>query len=102
MVEPFNLKEEREQGHFDGAMNFVFKKERGEVDSWVAELDEATMEQGIGETAVAFKVSHSRSTNATRLVLRVYADCFLFFFNCYFFFSFLSICSEQKLEIEDG
>ena len=37
-------------------MNFVFTKERGEVDAWLADLDEAAMEKGIGEASKAFKV----------------------------------------------
>ena len=36
-------------------MNYVFKKEHGEVDAWVADLDEATVEQAIGEAALAEK-----------------------------------------------
>ena len=55
-MEPFNLREEREVGHFDENMNFVFKKERGEVDAWLATMDEATIEKGIGEASVAIKV----------------------------------------------
>jgi len=37
-------------------MNFVFKKEHGEVDAWLASMDEASMEKSIGEAALA-KVS---------------------------------------------
>lgn len=37
-------------------MNFVFQKEKSEVDAWVAGLDEAAMEQAIGEAAAAMKV----------------------------------------------
>ena len=29
VMEPFNLKDERERGHFDENMNFVFKKDTG-------------------------------------------------------------------------
>ena len=36
-------------------MNYVFKKEKGEVDAWVAEMDEVAMEQAIGEAAKAVK-----------------------------------------------
>jgi hypothetical protein len=50
------LKNEREGGgHFDENMNYVFQKERGEVDAWVAEMDEASMEKSIGEAAHALK-----------------------------------------------
>jgi hypothetical protein len=38
-------------------MNFVFQKEKGEIDAWLADMDEAAMEQGIGEAAKALKVS---------------------------------------------
>jgi hypothetical protein len=38
-------------------MNFVFKKERGEIDAWLANMDESTMEQSIGEAADALRVS---------------------------------------------
>lgn len=37
-------------------MNFVFQKEKGEIDAWLADMDEAAMEQGIGEAAKALKV----------------------------------------------
>ena len=57
MIEPFNLKDEREGGHFDENMNYVWKKEQEEPDAWVADLDEAAMEKAIGEAASALKVS---------------------------------------------
>jgi hypothetical protein len=43
VMEPFNLKEERENGFYDEGGNYVFRDERQEVDAWVADLDEATM-----------------------------------------------------------
>ena len=49
------MADEREGGHFDENMNYVFKKEKGEVDAWVAEMDEVAMEQAIGEAARAVK-----------------------------------------------
>ena len=55
LIEPFNLKNERESGYFDENMNYVFKKEKGEVDAWLADLDEATVEAAIGEAAAAEK-----------------------------------------------
>jgi hypothetical protein len=54
-IEPFNLKNERDGGYFDEDMNYVFKKESGEVDAWIANLDEATVEAAIGEAAAAEK-----------------------------------------------
>jgi CD2 antigen cytoplasmic tail-binding protein 2 len=54
-IEPFNLKNEREGGYFDENENYVFKKEIGEVDAWVAGLDEQTIEAAIGEAAAAEK-----------------------------------------------
>ncbi len=42
---PFNLKEDREGGRFDDNMNYVWAKEHREVDTWLADLDEATMER---------------------------------------------------------
>jgi len=36
-------------------MNYVFKTERGEIDAWVAEMDEVAMEKAIGEAAMAVK-----------------------------------------------
>ena len=45
VIEPFNLKDERDGGHFDSDMNYVWSKERREVDTWLADLDEATMEK---------------------------------------------------------
>ena len=37
-------------------MNYVFKKEKGEIDAWVAGMDEFSMEKAIGEAALAMKV----------------------------------------------
>jgi hypothetical protein len=55
-MEPFNMKEERQMGNIDENFNFTFARERGEVDAWLADLDEASMEKGIGEAATAMKV----------------------------------------------
>jgi hypothetical protein len=55
-MEPFNMREERQQGNIDENFNFVFKKDKGEMDAWLADLDEASMEKGIGEAAAAFRV----------------------------------------------
>lgn len=49
------MKNEREGGYFDENQNYVFKKERGEVDAWIAGLDEQTVEAAIGEAALAEK-----------------------------------------------
>jgi len=43
VMEPFNLKEERENGYYDDGGNYVSRDEHKEVDAWVADLDEATM-----------------------------------------------------------
>jgi hypothetical protein len=40
-------------------MNYVWLKEPGEVDRWIADLDEAEMEKSIGEAAKSLKVSMS-------------------------------------------
>ncbi|XP_074596753.1 CD2 antigen cytoplasmic tail-binding protein 2 homolog holn1 [Brevipalpus obovatus] len=41
---PFNLREERTEGHFDEAGNFIFKKESGLVqDSWVQDVDKCQL-----------------------------------------------------------
>ena len=53
---PFNLRDEREAGHFDENMNFVWTRENEEPDAWLADMDEATMEKSIGEAALAMKV----------------------------------------------
>ena len=55
-MEPFNLQDERDRGHFDENLNFVFKKDKGEIDAWLATMDEATMEKSIGEAADAMRV----------------------------------------------
>lgn len=55
VMEPFNLKDERDGGHFDENMNYVWGKEKAEPDAWLADLDEAAMEKGIGEAAAAQK-----------------------------------------------
>lgn len=49
------MKNERETGYIDEGMNYVFKTERGEIDAWVAEMDEVAMEKAIGEAAMAVK-----------------------------------------------
>ena len=54
-IEPFNMKDERDGGFIDENMNYVFKKEKGEIDAWIANLDEATVEAAIGEAAAAEK-----------------------------------------------
>jgi hypothetical protein len=50
------LRDEREGGRFDASMNYVWLKEAGEVDRWIADLDEAEMEKSIGEAAKSLKV----------------------------------------------
>lgn len=54
-IEPFNMRNEREGGFIDENMNYVFKKEEEEVDAWVSGLDEATLEEAIGQAAMAEK-----------------------------------------------
>lgn len=73
VMEPFNLRNERDGGHFDENMNYVFKREKGELDAWLANLDEASMEQCIGEAASAKKVSMTYVCLARVFVLYVYA-----------------------------
>ena len=53
---PFNLKDERDEGHFDEGGNYVWKKEHEEPDAWLANMNEAEMENAIGEAAAALKV----------------------------------------------
>jgi hypothetical protein len=54
VLEPFNMKNERDQGNIDRAGNFAyFKREQEEVDAWVESMNEAAMEKGIGEAAEA-------------------------------------------------
>ncbi|CAE7720090.1 Cd2bp2, partial [Symbiodinium microadriaticum] len=60
VMEPFNLRDEREGGHFDENMNYVWQKDHGEVDSWLADMDEATMEKSIGEAAAALKRKNAK------------------------------------------
>lgn len=36
-------------------MNYVWHKEHGEIDRWIADLDEAEMEKSIGEAAKLLK-----------------------------------------------
>jgi len=55
-MEPFNLKNERTEGFFDETGNFVWKKEEGGEDAWLASLEnEEDLEARIGEAAVARK-----------------------------------------------
>lgn len=53
VMEPFNLKNEREGGYFDENQNYVFKKEVAEVDAWVSALDEDAKESAIQAAAMA-------------------------------------------------
>mmetsp|Transcript_28729 Transcript_28729/g.27517 ORF Transcript_28729/g.27517 Transcript_28729/m.27517 type:complete len:413 (+) Transcript_28729:77-1315(+) len=64
VIEPFNLRDERDSGHFDENMNFVFQKEKGEIDAWLADMDEAAMEQGIGEAAKALRIRQEKISQA--------------------------------------
>lgn len=64
MLEPFNLRNEREGGFFDENMNYVFKKEHGEVDAWISGLDEAAVETAIGEAALAEKRRQAKLAEA--------------------------------------
>lgn len=52
-MEPFNLREEREEGFFDMNGNFIWRKQSQEPDAWLAGLDEAQMEEDIGNAASA-------------------------------------------------
>eukprot|EP01035_Chromulina_nebulosa_P019292 gene19292-25152_t len=52
-MEPFNLRNDREIGFFDENMNFVFKKEKSDIDSWLSSMNEEEMERSIGEAAAA-------------------------------------------------
>lgn len=55
-MEPFNLKTERTEGFFDESGNFVWKKEEGGADPWLASLEnEEDLEARIGEAALARK-----------------------------------------------
>jgi hypothetical protein len=67
-LEPFNLREEREGGNFDASMNYVWRKETGEVDRWIADLDEAEMEKSIGEAAKSLKVASAPESSS--LIIR--------------------------------
>lgn len=60
IMEPFNLKNERDIGYFDENMNFVFRKDKSEVDGWLANLDEEEMEKAIGEAAAAAKLKKDK------------------------------------------
>lgn len=53
-------REERQNGYFDDSGMYVFAKERGEVDAWVANLDEAAMEKQIGESQRALQKKRMR------------------------------------------
>jgi hypothetical protein len=53
IIEPFNLKGERDEGFFDTTGNFVWRKQREEPDAWIANMDEAAMEDAIGQAAAA-------------------------------------------------
>eukprot|EP01084_Bolivina_argentea_P068355 124433_1 len=60
IIEPFNLRSERDDGYFDKGGNFVWRKEFYEPDAWVAGLSEADVEESIGLTAEA----HARKCEA--------------------------------------
>jgi hypothetical protein len=62
VFEPFNLRSDREIGHFDANMNFTFHKKKNEPDAWLADMDEdeATMEKSIGEAALAKQKKEDR------------------------------------------
>ena len=51
VLEPFNMKNERDGGTIDESGSYHFAKDRGEQDAWLEGMDEAAMEKGIGEAA---------------------------------------------------
>ena len=54
VIEAFNLKEEREVGHFDESGNFVWRKTEDSTDEWLKSMGgEAGMEAAIGQAAAA-------------------------------------------------
>lgn len=74
VMEPFNLKEERETGFYDESGNYVFRDEKHqEVDAWVADLDEATMVRIFGFCTMILNL-HSGGSIVYIIYLRVY--CF--------------------------
>lgn len=66
VIIPFNLKDERDGGHFDESGNYIWRKEAEEPDAWLANMDEAEMENAIGEAAAALKVRHKSRTCSIR------------------------------------
>jgi hypothetical protein len=54
VLEPFNLKDERDGGHFDSNQNYVFQKEKSEIDAWLDTMDETTEEKSIGNYVKSF------------------------------------------------
>lgn len=53
-MEPFNLDEDKEEGHFDENGNFVWAKNEEKPDEWLASMgNEAEMEEAIGKAAAA-------------------------------------------------
>mmetsp|Transcript_43296 Transcript_43296/g.55613 ORF Transcript_43296/g.55613 Transcript_43296/m.55613 type:complete len:477 (+) Transcript_43296:51-1481(+) len=54
VMEAFNLKEEREQGHFDDSGNYIWRKLEEVSDEWLQSMGgEAGMEAAIGQAAAA-------------------------------------------------
>ncbi|KAG5180594.1 hypothetical protein JKP88DRAFT_349493 [Tribonema minus] len=57
VLEPFNLKNERQEGYFDTNGNFVWKMQDQETDAWLAGLDDAAMEEAIGQAQQAQRLT---------------------------------------------
>lgn len=66
MITPFNMKDERESGFIDDDMNFVFKKEKQEVDAWVATLNDTNTEKVINDAALAERKRLARNAEQER------------------------------------
>lgn len=49
VMEPFNMKNERDGGTIDESGSYHFAKEQGARDAWLNDMDEATLEKEIGD-----------------------------------------------------
>jgi len=67
-LEAFNLNAERKNdGYFDAAGNFVWRSNAREPDAWLASVDEAEVEKGIGEASRRRRKKRREPTKARDL-----------------------------------
>ena len=67
VLEPFNMAQEREEGHFDESGHYIENKEDDGMDAWAAEAGGAPLERQACRTYPAAAAEPDRLTCSWRL-----------------------------------